>query len=75
MRYITMGKPESTICATCEYWEGPRIQNRGLLHRPQEFILDGEDHISALCMKQHCKRLGRYRCREHQFRYDLLRYL
>lgn len=75
MRYITLGKPESKICVTCEYWEGPHMQNRGSLNRPEEFVLDGEGHTSALCIKQHCKRRGSDHCRKHQFRYDLMRYL
>ena len=76
MRPLTMGKPESKICATCEYWEGPRcVQSRGILNQPKEFMLDNRITVRANCLKQHRQCIPSYKCAHHQFRYDLVRYL
>ena len=75
-RPITMGKPESKICATCEFWEGSCcIRHRGILNQPKEFWLDNRITVRANCLKQHRQCLPGYKCTQHQFRYDLIRYL
>lgn len=60
---ITMGKPESKRCATCEFWDGPRsaLIHRGLASSPKEFFIDSQGG-KARCIKTKLMCLATYKC-------------
>lgn len=77
MRNITIGKPDSKICATCEFWEGPKTlaKSRGHVNHPEDFSYDSQHSMRATCIKRKRMCYGHDKCIQHQFRYDLMKYL
>lgn len=77
MRTITIGRREAEICATCEYWQGGNlIQSAGSISNPSKMNLNDRARFTqGTCINRKCTRSGTQSCGEHEYRYDLKRYL
>ena len=77
-RIIKLGKSNSKICATCEYWDGGTgfVTSKGYRNSPETMEVDNEAlKTLALCVKKHARKNGINSCPNHKFHYSLERYL
>ena len=60
-RIIKLGKSNSKICATCEYWDGGTgfVTSKGYRNSPETMEVDNEAiKTLALCVKKHARKNG-----------------
>ena len=77
-RLIKIGKRESKICATCEFWEGGTgfVSSKGYVNSPETIELsDNARFTYALCLKKRAKKNGTNSCSNYKIHYSLGRYL
>lgn len=77
-RLIKIGKNESKICATCEFWERGTefVKPKGYVNSPETMELsDNARLINAMCLKKHSKQSGTRSCSNYKLHYSLERYL
>ena len=74
---ITIGKRESKICATCQYWQGPEfVYSIGSASCPAKCEVSDEARFTyALCVKKHSKQPGTRSCMNHTYHYRYSSYL
>lgn len=77
-RIIRIGKPESKICATCEFWEGGTdyLSPKGYTNSPETMELNDKARFNyALCLKNRSKKNGTSHCSKYKLHYSLERYI
>lgn len=75
MRQIIIGSPNSRICATCQYWEGPNLlSSAGSAANPNRMNFDNRA-CSAVCIKKHSKTSASSSCSEHEYNFQCQRYI
>ena len=77
-RLIRIGKSDSKLCATCEYWEGGTVflKSKGYSNSPETMELNDSARTSyERCIKKHSKKNGTSSCGEHKYSYRLQRYI
>ena len=74
---ITIGKRDSKICATCQYWQGPDLVfNIGSTSCPNRCEVSDEARFTnALCIKKRSQQSGTRSCMSHEYHFKYSRYL
>lgn len=78
-RLIKIGKTDSKICASCEFWDGGTVflKQKGYSNSPETMELSDEARTTyAVCLKKHSKKNGTNRaCSNYKLHYSLNRYI
>lgn len=77
-RLIKLGRHESKMCATCEFWEGGTgfLTPKGYANAPETMELsDLARFTHAMCIKKRSKHSGTQSCSMYKLHYSLERYI